>query len=148
MEVRAVGPEPVGRPRGALNPQGGEEVSCECQGLEGLELLVCLAAPPGDYEVVLELGVGRSLVVNSNGVFIRASSRDDFLPFVRTQQTRVSKEVLAAFKVDLNELFCEIVRALRDAATHGSLAASRKLTRCHDLIERLEINCVSDRKRL
>ncbi|MGC9210145.1 MAG: hypothetical protein ACP5FT_02630 [Acidilobus sp.] len=123
-------------------------MSCECRGLDGLGLAICLAPPPGDYEVTADVGLGRTLVVNSEGAFLRASSRDDFLPFIRTQEVRVSEETIAALRVDVRGLVCEVIRALRDAAYHGSVVALEKLKRCQELVNEIEEGCVQGRKRL
>ncbi len=116
-------------------------MSCECEGLSGLELAVCLAPPPGDYELSVELGLGRSLVVNSEGAFLRASSRDDFLPFMRTQEVRVDEQAVRALRVDVNRLLCGVASALRGAADHGSVTAAEKLRRCSGLVGRIEASC-------
>ncbi len=123
-------------------------MACECEGLQGLRLAICLAPPPGDYEFTLSVANKLSLVVNSRGAFLRASAVDDFLPFVRTQEVKVDEQALRALRVDVDRLVCGVVSALREAAEHWSQAAAEKLGRCKDLVERVEASCGAAGKRL
>ena len=123
-------------------------MTCECEGLQGLRLAVCLAPPPGDYEYTLSLSPRLTLVVNSRGAFLRSSVVDDFLPFVRTQEVKVDEQALRSLRVDVDSLVCGVASALREAAEHWSQAAAEKLSRCKGLVERVEASCRAAGKRL
>jgi hypothetical protein len=116
-------------------------MSCPCEGSTGVSLAICLAPPPGDYEVVMPLGRGRELVLNSTGIYIRSLSMDDFLPFMRTQSMRISEETITRLGINIDRLLCESVRGLLEAAKHGSLKASEILKRCQNLLNSLLATC-------
>ena len=73
---------------------------------------------------------------------------DDFLPFVRTQEVKVDEQALRSLRVDVDSLVCGVASALREAAEHWSQAAAEKLSRCKDLVERVEASCRAAGKRL
>jgi len=119
-------------------------MSCPCEGSTGVSLAICLAPPPGDYEVVIPLGRGRELVLNSTGIYIRSLSMDDFLPFMRTQSMRIGEETVTRLGVNADRLLCESVRGLLEAAKHGSVRASEILERCRNLVNSLLASCGGD----
>ena len=122
---------------------GGGSARCECEGLSGLDLVRCLAPPPGDYELSLPLGRSREVVVNSDGVFLRLVTHDDFLPFVRTQQVPLSEAQLRALGISVDLLLCGAVVQLEEASLHGSVAAKERLDRCSDLVASVRSRCAS-----
>ena len=119
----------------------GDGAACECEGLGSLELVTCLAPPPGDYELSVPLGMSREIVVNSEGVFLRLVSQDDFLPFVRTQQVPLSEAQLRALGVAVDSLLCGAVSQLEEASAHGSVVARDKLGRCGTLVASVKSRC-------
>ncbi|MFP3264353.1 hypothetical protein [Acidilobus sp. 7A] len=120
-------------------------LKCRCEGLSGLDLVRCLAPPPGDYEVSLEAGRGRELIINSEGVYLRSVVSDDYLPFIRTADLRVSGEALRTLGFDLESLLCEAVKGLLNASQHGSQAASEKAAECTDLVNSVLESCAKQR---
>ena len=120
-----------------------EGARCECEGLEGLELVRCLAPPPGDYELSVPLGRSREVVVNSDGVFLRLVAHDDFLPFIRTQQMPLSDAQLRALGISVDSLLCGAVAQLEEASLHGSVAARERLSRCAGLVASVKSMCAS-----
>ena len=105
-------------------------------------LVVCLAPPPGEYEVVLEGFAGSSIVVNDEGIWVRSLARDEWLPFIEARDRAASvialEQALRINGMDWGRLVCMIIRGLREAASHGSLRARRKLVLCRELVESLE----------
>ncbi len=119
---------------------------CECGKEESpASLALCLAPPPGDYETTIPMTRNQSLVINSNGMFIRTVAVDDTLPFAKTIVRPAPPEVLdnIALRVTWDDILCQTVRDLLGAAESGSLTAREKVERCHDLIEEILRKCKS-----
>lgn len=115
--------------------------SCECEGLEGILLLMCLAPPEGEYEVHIEMGTAL-LVLNRRGAFLRTRGHEEGLPMITTYDRSVNLEgLIDAGRVDFESLLCNSVRYLREAAVHGSVYAVEKLARCRGLVERILAGC-------
>lgn len=114
---------------------------CSCEDKSKIELVLCLAPPAGDYEVEMNLGSNRKLVVNSDGIFLRTYSLDDFLPFMQTRQIKINEKDLDLFKLSIKELICETIKALIDASNHGSIYAKEKVENCSELIKELLDYC-------
>ncbi len=115
--------------------------TCECEGRKGLELAVCLAPPPGDFEASIRLGENREIVINEEGALLRLIAHDDFLPFVRTSEIPLGEQQLRQLRVDLNEITCQSVKGLVEAALHGSVKAKAKLDRCSTLVNHIMPQC-------
>jgi hypothetical protein len=107
----------------------------------------CLAPPPGEYEVHLKTPSGAILVVNEDGFFLRRFSVEESLPFMVSHDRLVGFEELDKL-AGLEEVLCAAVKALREASTHGSIKALRKIRSCSKLIERIEEGCAKKGKRL
>ncbi len=113
-------------------------MKCRCSGLQGLDLLVCLAPPKGEYETQVKLSENLSIVVNREGVYIRRVATDDFLPFINTIDREVRRlETLKAYNVSIERLLCENIRNLHQAAEHGSEYARRLIEECGDMIKKI-----------
>lgn len=115
---------------------------CPCKGLDGLELVQCLAPPPSDYEATLRLPSGDLLVVNSEGFHLRSIALDDTLPFLTTRDRLLDKnraqQLLAGTGLGLRDLLCTVYTSLVQAARNGSKPAQEKLEACKSIIEGLE----------
>jgi len=118
---------------------------CKCEGIDGIKLVLCLAPPAGDYEVSIDVGSNKKLIVNSEGIFLRSSAVDDFLPFLKTSQIKVSEKVLGMYRVSFDKLICNVIDSLINASNHGSAYAKLKVESCKPLINNLrEKYCRSD----
>ncbi|MGC9111874.1 hypothetical protein [Acidilobus sp.] len=116
-------------------------MSCRCRGKEGLELILCLAPPPGDHEISIDIGKGREVVINSTGIYVRAIVSDDYLPFIRTTSLAVSEITLKKFGLKYEDLLCKTVRGLLEASNHGSETAATLVKECSDMITSILSNC-------
>ena len=115
--------------------------SCECEGLEGTLLLMCLAPPEGEYEVHIEVGTAL-LVLNRRGAFLRMRGHEKGLPMITTYDKSVDLDgLIDAGRVDFEYLLCSSVRSLQEAAVHGSVYAEEKLARCRSLVEGILAGC-------
>ncbi|MCE4623864.1 MAG: hypothetical protein F7B11_03850 [Caldisphaeraceae archaeon] len=110
---------------------------CKCEGIDGIKLVLCLAPPAGDYEVSIDVGSNKKLIVNSEGIFLRSSAVDDFLPFLKTSQIRVSEKVLGMYRISFDKLICNVTDSLINASNHGSAYAKLKVESCKSLINNL-----------
>ncbi|GAB6148191.1 hypothetical protein [Stetteria hydrogenophila] len=97
----------------------------------------CIAPPAGEYEVHLETSTNAVLVVNEDGFFLRSFATDEFLPFMTTRDRPVNPRNLEGL-VSVDKALCAAVKALREAALHGSVRALRKLESCRSLVEHVE----------
>ena len=121
-------------------------MACPCDpGTPVLELALCLAPPPGDYELVLEGFAGASVAVNDEGVWIRSIARDEWLPYIeardRPASTVALRQALRHNGLDEEQLLCMSVRALLEAARHGSRRAAEKTRSCKRLIAEILRRC-------
>ncbi|MEB3860266.1 MAG: hypothetical protein LRS43_03555 [Desulfurococcales archaeon] len=115
---------------------------CECTGLEGFDRLRCMSPPPGEFEVDIDLGQGRHLIVNESGYLLRQLLADETLPFMSTSERPIEPErLLALAKISLEELECMVARSLEKAARAGSLRARRKIVKCKRVYEDLLGKC-------
>lgn len=117
---------------------------CPCGESDDVEsLIACLAPPPGEYEVEIEVSKNRKIIINSEGVFLRTIVVDDTLPFAKTIDKRSDLGILdrIAARIDKKRVLCDTVRMLEEAAESGSLAARGKLEACRDLVERIKGEC-------
>lgn len=117
---------------------GGSD--CPCEEASGWSLAKCIAPPPGEYEVHLKTPSGATLVVNEEGFFLRRFSVEETLPFMTTHDRPVTPSSLDSL-ASLDEVLCETAKALREAASHGSLKAKRKIKSCRRIIEEIERGC-------
>ena len=115
-------------------------MGCPCEGLTSIDLVKCLAPPPGEYEVEVKISESSRLVVNEEGFFIKRLQVDESLPFVKTPTTPVPPSRLASL-ASIDDLLCRVVRALSEAASHGSLRAKSKLRECGGLVASLLSRC-------
>ena len=111
---------------------------CVCEEAEGFELVKCLAPPRGEYEVHVRVGSDTVGVVNEEGFFLRTVRAEETLPFLVTFERPVDPERIARAAGGLERLLCMAVKGLREAASHGSVKARRKLEACRGLIEELK----------
>ncbi len=114
---------------------------CRCEGLDGLDLLLCSAPPEGEYETEYELSKNIKIIINKSGIFIKQVGIDDFLPFTRTVYKKVTrKETLAAYglnsKDKLSRLVCLNIENLLSASEKGSLYARRLVSECESLFKK------------
>ncbi len=116
-------------------------MSCPCDGKKGLELAVCLAPPPGDYEAVIDLGQGKHLVINTTGLYVRNVVSDDYLPFIRTTSIKVSEATLRRLGLSDDVVLCAAIKSLQEAAEHGSEAAALVVHSCEGLLKQLLDKC-------
>jgi len=117
-------------------------VTCPCEGKNGLDLVLCLAPPEGEYETEIRVSDNMAIVANRRGLFVRRTVTDDFLPFIRTVMRRITRgDTLRAYGVSLERILCENIRGLRDASRHGSRIASRILEECEDIIREIDAAC-------
>ena len=117
-------------------------MACECAGLRGLDLAVCLAPPEGEYEAAISISDNISIIINKKGIFIKRIITDDMLPFVRTVLRRVTREeTLRAYGVSLDRVLCAAAKSLVEASRHGSTYAARKFGECRDLVLEVTSNC-------
>lgn len=116
-------------------------MSCRCLSKGGLELILCLAPPPGDYEVSIDIGKGREVIINSTGIYIRAAVSDDYLPFIRTTSLPVSEATLKKLGLNYERLLCKAVKGLLEASNHGSETAEVIVKECGDLITSILSSC-------
>ena len=115
---------------------------CRCRGLEGIDLALCLAPPPGEYEVDLKVGRDKSIIVNSEGVYLRQLVTDETLPFINTLQRPLPpRRAMEIAGLTLENLYCIVVRQLKAASQAGSITARRKLGECFDVIKKIEEEC-------
>ena len=114
---------------------------CTCEGLEGLELAICIAPPEGEYEVSIPLSRDKNIVLNRKGLFLKQVVVDDSLPFAITLSRPLHEDSLARMGVSIERLLCESARSLVDAASHGSVVAAEKLSACRDIVEKILSNC-------
>ncbi len=110
---------------------------CVCEEADGFELVKCLAPPRGEYEVHVRVGSDTVGVVNEEGFFLRTVRAEETLPFLVTFERPVDPERVARAAGGLERLLCMTVKALREAASHGSMKARRKLEACRGLVEGL-----------
>ncbi|MCE4628132.1 MAG: hypothetical protein F7C34_03170 [Desulfurococcales archaeon] len=117
-------------------------MACECAGLRGLDLAVCLAPPEGEYEAVIPISDNISIIVNRKGIFIKRIVTDDMLPFVRTVLRKITREeTLQAYGVSLDRILCAATRSLIDASRHGSTYAARRVEECNELVQNIASSC-------
>lgn len=115
---------------------------CECTGLEGFERIKCMSPPPGEFEVDIDLGQGKHLIVNEEGFLLRQLVTDESLPFLLTSERPLPPERLVALaRISLEELECMVARSLEKAASSGSLKARRKMEACADIYRSLLGKC-------
>ncbi|MCE4600656.1 MAG: hypothetical protein F7C38_03735 [Desulfurococcales archaeon] len=116
---------------------------CPCDNKDGIELAICIAPPPGDYDVEIEISPKYSIVVNSEGIHVKQTVLEDTLPFTRTVTRKVGPEFLerVIIKIPKDKLPCIAARALVDAAENGSEVAREKLNRCRKLVDELARQC-------
>jgi len=117
-------------------------VGCPCEGLEGIDLAVCLGPPRGDHEVTIEIG-NYTLVVNNEGLFRRRVVVDETLPFAKSVTTPITPSTLATMPLpySVDELVCMSIVALEEAAESGSIYARRRLDACRSLVEEWKNRC-------
>ena len=116
---------------------------CPCSRLNGLDLALCLAPPRGEYETSFKIKNNLLIIINRDGIFIRQSAIDDFLPFVTTVERRVRPEVLERYGISVERILCENVSNLVEAARKGSRVARELVVSCNELIEKIINNCSS-----
>ena len=114
---------------------------CPCSGREGLDLALCLAPPRGEYETTFSLKNNLIIVVNRDGIFIRQSAIDDFLPFVTTIERRIEPGILERYGISIEQLLCTNVSNLVEAAGRGSRVARRLVESCNELIKKIIDKC-------
>ena len=115
---------------------------CPCEGVsDPLELARCLAPPPGEHELAIETGLGSTLVVTGEGFRLRATVRDEWLPFLDTVErpaSRVAVEsALRSAGLEPGELPRLAAEKLVEAARSGSRVAAEKLRACKELVKEL-----------
>jgi len=117
-------------------------LKCPCEGLEGLDLAICLGPPRGDHEVTIEIG-NYTLVINNEGLFRRRVVVDETLPFAKSITTPISPQSLSTTPIpySMEELVCMSVKALEEAAESGSIYARRRLESCKELVEEWKKKC-------
>ncbi len=116
-------------------------MKCSCDDKSKIDLVLCLAPPAGEYEVQIDLGSNKKLVINSEGIYLRSFSLDDFLPFMQTRQVKLKEKDIDLFKLSMKDLLCKTIDSLIDASNHGSIYAKEKVERCSELIEELSRYC-------
>ncbi|MCE4602853.1 MAG: class I SAM-dependent methyltransferase [Desulfurococcales archaeon] len=118
-------------------------MACPCEGLQGEELVRCLAPPPGDYEVHIPVSRDKAVIANNSiGVGLRTIILDETLPFMNTFTRPLGLErALALAGVGLEEFLCRVVEALERAASSGSITSRRRLGECRELVERVREGC-------
>ena len=115
---------------------------CPCGGLEGEELIRCLAPPPGEYEVHVSLPGRMKLVINSEGYVLRAVVADESLPFLRTLDRHVDQDDVAQLLGDsLQDALCTVINSLEEAAAHGSEYSRRLLDGCRQTVDSIKALC-------
>jgi hypothetical protein len=112
-------------------------VKCPCDKKSDIELAICLAPPAGEYEVSHNIGSNKKLILNSDGIFIRSYSINDYLPFFQTTQLKIKDNDIKLFKISLNQLICKALEGLKEASEHGSTYAKEKIEKCKDIIDEL-----------
>ncbi|MCE4613228.1 MAG: hypothetical protein F7C07_05285 [Desulfurococcales archaeon] len=116
--------------------------SCECANLEGFERIRCMSPPPGEFEVDIDLGQGKHLIVNEEGFLLRQLITDESLPFLLTSERPLPPERLVALaRISYEELECMVARNLEKAAKAGSIKAKRKLQACMEIHKSLLDKC-------
>jgi hypothetical protein len=116
---------------------------CDCLGLDGWELVKCLAPPRGEYEVTIKLKTGRTLAINNEGFFLRMKRPDSGLPFISTDDKPVDPTELERKQlVSLDDALCGTVNMLLKASTYGSGYSRKKVEDCRDLIKEILEHCV------
>ena len=118
---------------------------CPCRDKRALEdLITCLAPPPGEYEVEVEVSKNRKIIINTEGVFLRTIVVDDTLPFAKTIDKPTDIGILNRIAIGKrkDEILCITVRMLEEAARSGSLVAREKLEECRELIREIKNNCI------
>ncbi|MGC8572692.1 MAG: hypothetical protein C0172_01000 [Caldisphaera sp.] len=114
---------------------------CSCEEKSKMELISCLAPPAGEYEAQIDLGSNRKLIINSDGIFLRTYSLDDFLPFIQTRDLKIKERDLDLFKISMKDMLCSTINALLDASNHSSIYAKEKVNNCAELIGELINYC-------
>ncbi len=115
---------------------------CKCDGIsDPLELALCLAPPRGEYEVEFKVGSNTSIIVNSEGFFLRTLVTDETLPFMKTYERPIDPGSAVKKIGESAKVLCETVKMLKKAALHGSMTAARKVKSCSSLIDQLEATC-------
>ena len=116
---------------------------CPCNHKDGIELAICIAPPPGDHDVEIEISSKQSIIINSEGMHVKQTVLEDALPFTRTIIRKVGPEFLERIiiKIPKDKLPCIAARALVDAAENGSEVAREKLNRCRELVDELARQC-------
>jgi hypothetical protein len=115
---------------------------CDCENLEGWDLVKCIAPPRGEYEYVAKLKTGILFAVNSEGFFTRHQGHQGGLPFVTTYDKPVNPSVLEAKGlIKYDDVLCAVAHALLESATHGSVEAREKLEKCRELIRNILDEC-------
>ena len=117
---------------------------CKCRDLEGIELALCLAPPPGEYEVDIKVGRDKSVIINSEGVYLRQLITDETLPFINTIQRPLPAErALEIAGISIEDLTCKIVKQLNAASKSGSITSKKKIEECKNIISIIENKCNS-----
>lgn len=118
-------------------------MTCPCIGKRGIDLAMCLAPPPGEHEVEVELSKNNSLVINSEGIFTRQIVLDDTLPFTRTLMKRVDPGFIhrVVLRVTEEDLVCMAAKSLIEASNRGSRVAREKYEMCRGLVEEILSGC-------
>ena len=113
---------------------------CVCNQFEGWDKVLCLAPPPGEYEVHIKISNTTTLVINENGFFARMLSIEETLPFMVTHDRVVDSKYVEKY-LSVEEALCLVSRALLEAAKHGSYRAKKKLLACKDFINNVKSAC-------
>jgi len=122
-----------------------DDYICLCEGLGVRELIVCLAPPPGEYEVHVRLAGRMTLVISSEGFRIRAILADESLPFLRTLDRPVEPDDVPQLLGNrLQDLLCTVVNSLEEAAAHGSEYSRRLLDSCRKTVESIKARCMDN----
>lgn len=120
----------------------GALIECPCTGKRGWDLVVCLAPPPGEYEVSYAIGRDVEVVIHPDGFKLRQLRRPGILPYIAAIERRVDPGILEKAGVKPSKALCRVIENLEAAARSGSQAAQSKLDACRGLIEAIAKACV------
>lgn len=120
-------------------------MTCDCDGKDGLELVICLSPPPGEHEIDIPISKNRSIIINKDGIFVRQLLIDETLPFAKTSVKPVDPGFIhrVPVKIDIKQLTCQAVESLVEASNRGSLVAWEKLEKCRSLVEKILGDCIN-----
>lgn len=118
---------------------------CPCEGLDGWELILCIAPPRGEYEVSYELGRGVTVSISREGVRLRQLKSPGYLPYLESIEREIKPDTLESMGLKPERVICDAVKALKEAARHGSEVAEEIVEYCRGLLERLERGCTTSR---